>query len=123
MKFFRLACAALLAALVSLPAHAAGTITFFAAASLTDAMNEIGKAGRGILVLLREPLPTALSDRLRGDSAAGGATLRDYGIGAQILLDLGVREMILLSNTQRNIVGLEGYGLSVVERRPFAPGG
>jgi 3,4-dihydroxy 2-butanone 4-phosphate synthase/GTP cyclohydrolase II len=90
---------------------------------LHSAMNEIGKAGRGVVVLLREPLPTALSERLSGDTAAGGATLRDYGIGAQILLDLGVREMILLSNTQRNIVGLEGYGLSVVERRPFAPGG
>jgi 3,4-dihydroxy 2-butanone 4-phosphate synthase/GTP cyclohydrolase II len=90
---------------------------------LHSAMNEIGKTGRGVVVLLREPLPTALSDRLRDDSAAGGASLRDYGIGAQILLDLGVREMILLSNTQRNIVGLEGYGLSVVERRPLAPGG
>jgi 3,4-dihydroxy 2-butanone 4-phosphate synthase/GTP cyclohydrolase II len=46
--------------------------------------------------------------------------LRDYGIGAQILLDLGVREMVLLSNTTRTIVGLEGYGLTVVERRPIA---
>jgi 3,4-dihydroxy 2-butanone 4-phosphate synthase / GTP cyclohydrolase II len=45
--------------------------------------------------------------------------LRDYGIGAQILLDLGVREMVLLSNTRHNIVGLEGYGLTVVEERPI----
>jgi 3,4-dihydroxy 2-butanone 4-phosphate synthase/GTP cyclohydrolase II len=43
--------------------------------------------------------------------------LRDYGIGAQILLDLGVYEMVLLSNTERTIVALEGYGLTVVERR------
>lgn len=40
--------------------------------------------------------------------------LRDYGIGAQILLDLGVRDMILLSNARRSIVGLEGYGLDIV---------
>ncbi len=43
--------------------------------------------------------------------------MRDYGIGAQILLDLGVRDMVLLSNTQRTIVGLEGYGLTIVEQR------
>ncbi len=48
-----------------------------------------------------------------------GPDLRDYGVGAQILLDLGVREMVLLSNTRRTIVGLDGYGLSVVERRPI----
>ena len=46
--------------------------------------------------------------------------LRDYGICAQILLDLGVHEMILLSNTERTIVALEGYGLNAVERRPIA---
>ena len=45
------------------------------------------------------------------------SALRDYGVGAQILLDLGVKEMILLSNTTRNIVGLDGYGLKVVGRR------
>ena len=47
--------------------------------------------------------------------------LRDYGVGAQILFDLGVRDMILLSNTHRTIVGLEGYGLTVVGERPIAP--
>ena len=45
--------------------------------------------------------------------------LRDYGIGAQILTDLGVRDMVLLSNTERTFVGLEGYGLNVVGRRPI----
>jgi 3,4-dihydroxy 2-butanone 4-phosphate synthase/GTP cyclohydrolase II len=45
--------------------------------------------------------------------------LRDYGVGAQILLDLGVREMVLITNHPRNIVGLEGYGLSVVTHRPI----
>ena len=44
------------------------------------------------------------------------ADLRDYGVGAQILLDLGIRKMRLLTNNPRKIVGLEGYGLEVVER-------
>jgi 3,4-dihydroxy 2-butanone 4-phosphate synthase/GTP cyclohydrolase II len=46
--------------------------------------------------------------------------LRDYGIGAQILSDLGVQTMILLSNTRRTIVGLEGHGLSVVGQLSIA---
>ena len=88
---------------------------------LQGAMKMIGKAGRGVVVLLREPMPTALSERVQGFLATGKTVpqLRDYGIGAQILLDLGVRDMILLSNTAQTIVGLEGYGLSVVERRPI----
>ncbi len=85
-------------------------------------MRMIAEAGRGAVVLIREPRATNLSDvvtaRLTG--AAGVPTgLRDYGIGAQILLDLGIRDMILLSNTKRTIVGLEGYGLTVVEQRPI----
>ena len=45
--------------------------------------------------------------------------LRDYGIGAQILADLGVREMTLLSNHPRPIVGLEGYGITLHDTRPI----
>jgi 3,4-dihydroxy 2-butanone 4-phosphate synthase/GTP cyclohydrolase II len=88
---------------------------------LHQAMRTISEAGRGVVVLLREWTPTALSDRLRGlmENGNPGPELRDYGIGAQILLDLGVHEMILLSNTQRTIVGLDGYGLSVVGQRPI----
>jgi 3,4-dihydroxy 2-butanone 4-phosphate synthase/GTP cyclohydrolase II len=86
---------------------------------LRAAMLTIAEAGRGIIVLLREPTPTALSERVRGliENGSAGPELRDYGIGAQILLDLGVHDMILLSNTQRNIVGLEGYGLTVIGRQ------
>jgi 3,4-dihydroxy 2-butanone 4-phosphate synthase/GTP cyclohydrolase II len=49
--------------------------------------------------------------------------IRDYGIGAQILADLGVRDMVRLSDNPRPIVGLEGYGLRVVETRPLRRGG
>jgi 3,4-dihydroxy 2-butanone 4-phosphate synthase / GTP cyclohydrolase II len=45
--------------------------------------------------------------------------IRDYGIGAQILADLGLREIIRLSDNPRPVVGLEGYGLSVLETRPI----
>ncbi len=89
---------------------------------LQAAMRMIAEAGRGVVVLIREPLPTSLSDRVRRRierPKVGSATLRDYGIGAQILVDLGVQKMILLSNTQRTIVGLEGHGLAVVGQRPI----
>jgi 3,4-dihydroxy 2-butanone 4-phosphate synthase / GTP cyclohydrolase II len=74
-------------------------------------------------VLIREPSPTSISDRIKAGlglhppAGPGTLPLRDYGIGAQILKDLGVRDMILLSNTERPIVGLEGYGMRVVEQR------
>ena len=90
------------------------------AARLHAAMGQIAEAGRGVVVLLREARPDGLSARVQalaaGPAAAQGQ-LRDYGIGAQILLDLGVRDLVLLSNTQRTIVGIEGYGLNVVGRR------
>ncbi len=88
---------------------------------LQAAMAEINRAGRGVVVLIREPHPTALSDLIRSrlSGEAAGAELRDYGIGAQILLDLGVSQMVLLSNSMKTIVGLDGYGLSVIDRRPL----
>ena len=85
----------------------------------------IANEGRGVIVLLREPTPTALSERVRGFIETGlpQRELRDYGIGAQILLDLGVRDMVLLSNVPRTIVGLDGYGLHVVGRKTIPTGG
>ena len=89
---------------------------------LHEAMRMVGEAGRGVVLLIREPSPTSLSDRVKAhvEGHPDAGALRDYGVGAQILLDLGVSEMILLSNTRRTIIGLEGYGLKVVEQRPIA---
>ncbi len=92
------------------------------ATDLHRAMHMIADEGRGVVVLIREPHKASLSDRVRariGEAQPATGELRDYGVGAQILLDLGVKEMILLSNTKRTIIGLDGYGLSVVEQRPI----
>ncbi len=92
---------------------------------LQASMELIAKEGRGVVVLLREPQPNGLSSVLKArlEGQAGSAPqLRDYGVGAQILLDLGVRSMILLSNRKKSIIGLEGYGLTVVGHRAINPG-
>ena len=87
---------------------------------LHAAMRMIDAAGRGVVVLLRDPRPDALSIRLkRGATNAIAPEIRDYGIGAQILEDLGVKRIIRLSNNPRPLIGLEGYGLQVLETRPL----
>jgi 3,4-dihydroxy 2-butanone 4-phosphate synthase/GTP cyclohydrolase II len=89
---------------------------------LHRAMELIGRAGRGVVVVLREPSPRSVSQKiaeLKNLSSDNQKDLRVYGIGAQILKALGVRDMILLSNTGRTIVGLQGYDLRVVETRPI----
>ena len=76
-----------------------------------------------MVVLIRDPHLDAVSSKLErrrteGGAAQSGEKLVEYGIGAQILLDLGVREMVLLSNSPtRKVVGLEGYGLQIVDQR------
>ncbi len=89
--------------------------------ALAGAMRMIAAEGRGAVVLIREAIRTSLSDRVRrlGASPRQPQSLRDYGVGAQILVDLGVRDMVLLSNTHRTVIGLEAYGLNIVERRPI----
>ena len=90
--------------------------------TLHASMRMIAAEGRGAVVLIRDTRPTAVSDRVRALSASPrpGGFQRDYGIGAQILSDLGVRDMVLLSNTRRTMVGLEGYGLNIIEHRDIA---
>ena len=89
------------------------------------AMDILGREGRGVIVLIRESRPDAISSRLKqgeGTDRTGQQRLIEYGIGAQILLDLGVHEMVLMSNSPaRKIVGLEGYGLKVVGHRSLNP--
>ncbi len=85
---------------------------------LQKSMEVIAKEGQGVIVLLRSPNATSLSDSLLNKpdenlSDKNEKVLRDYGIGAQILLDLGVRDMILLSNNTKSIIGIDGYDLHI----------
>ena len=95
------------------------------ACHLQNAMRMIGAFGRGVVVLIREPHRSSLSDRVRAlitGTSEETPQLRDYGIGAQILLDLGVKDMVLLSDTERTLIGFEGYGLKILDRRPISGG-
>jgi 3,4-dihydroxy 2-butanone 4-phosphate synthase/GTP cyclohydrolase II len=91
------------------------------AGQLQRAMDVIGDEGAGIIVIIRDGSPTAISEQMRAKGQGEPIVLRDYGIGAQILVDLGVTDMILLTNQHRNIVGIEGYGLHVVGERAIPP--
>jgi 3,4-dihydroxy 2-butanone 4-phosphate synthase/GTP cyclohydrolase II len=85
---------------------------------LQRAFETISSAGCGIIVLLRPPTKDALSARLQAEDK-GFKDLREYGIGAQILKDLGISHMTLLTNHPRAVVGLEGYGLDIVGYAPL----
>jgi 3,4-dihydroxy 2-butanone 4-phosphate synthase/GTP cyclohydrolase II len=90
--------------------------------SLRNSIAMIAREGRGVIVLIRETNKTLISGMLmKGRVRSGEAPprqLREYGVGAQILRDLGVREMILLTNSpHKEVVGLEGYDLKIVEQR------
>jgi 3,4-dihydroxy 2-butanone 4-phosphate synthase/GTP cyclohydrolase II len=93
---------------------------------LEGAMRMIGEEGSGVVVLINRPAPDRTSNAIRGldhaeagDDGAAPSEQRDYGVGAQILAELGVRDMILLTNTRHSLVGLEGYDLSIVGERPI----
>ena len=82
---------------------------------LPGAMRLIAEEGRGVVVLIRD-----LSPRLPGPDEASPHTLRQYGLGAQILSSLGLSELVLLTNTAPlRVVGLEAYGLTISGSRPI----
>jgi len=89
------------------------------AGQLQRSMQAIADAGAGIIVIIRDGGVDAISRRMLAAARDEPMDLRDYGIGAQILVDLGVTDMILLSNTHRNLVGLNGYGLRVIGEQPI----
>lgn len=93
---------------------------------LEGAMRIIGEHGAGVVVLLNRPAADHATRAIRGLDRAQAVTdedmppeQRDYGVGAQILAELGVHDMVLLTNTRHSLVGLEGYDLSIVGERPI----
>jgi 3,4-dihydroxy 2-butanone 4-phosphate synthase/GTP cyclohydrolase II len=89
--------------------------------ALAASSRAIAAAGRGVIVLLRDTQPGAVARKLGLSEAerVEDHVLRHYGIGAQILIDLGVRDMILLTNHPRSLIALEGFGLNIVDQQPF----
>ena len=91
------------------------------ALELHKAMEMINSEGLGAVVMLRNPSKTLFSDQLKEKAQTSDSTFRGYGIGAQILCDLGISKMRLLTNTKESTIkGIDGYGLSVTERVPIS---
>ena len=87
---------------------------------LARAMEIIGEEGAGLIVAINRRAPDDFTRMLRqrsGETPRDMDELRDYGVGAQILADMGVHDMVLLTNTQHSLVALDGYGLAVVGQR------
>ena len=89
---------------------------------LAESMRIVSKEGRGVVVVLRQTRPTFVSDAILRKTAedADRRRVKEYGVGAQILLDLGISDMILLTDTpQKKVVALDGYGLNIVGTHPI----
>jgi 3,4-dihydroxy 2-butanone 4-phosphate synthase/GTP cyclohydrolase II len=77
--------------------------------------------GAGVAVFIRDSNPAWLSERYGQPEVSQTANvLRDYGVGAQILIDLGVRDMLLLTSSKTVLPGSGGYGLQILGRVPLA---
>ncbi len=88
---------------------------------LQRSMEMIAEAGSGVIVLINRQRADAFTTAVRRQAGEQVEVpmeeLRDYGVGAMILAELGVHDMILLTNTHHTLVGLDGYGLSIVGER------
>jgi 3,4-dihydroxy 2-butanone 4-phosphate synthase / GTP cyclohydrolase II len=82
---------------------------------LTKSLKKISKAGNGVLVLIRQPSESIshLIGEEKDEQKSKEKTLRNYGIGAQILSDLGIKNMTLLTNSKKSVIGLEGYEIKI----------
>jgi len=90
---------------------------------LSRSMELIADAGAGVIVVINRPMrgllirTMELKQQERQGVEAPIEELRDYGVGAQILAELGVHDMVLLTNTHHSLIALEGYGISIIGER------